>query len=137
MSGKKSQDRLKNKISGSIQRILRKSGKQQLNYKQISAKLKLSKPHERMLVSVVLAELKAKHLVEEPSLGKFRAVASKMVQVRGPIEITRRGAGYVSTDLFENDVFIDEHIISEYELNHTLRGKQPIYQSALDYGIII
>lgn len=106
MSGKKSQDRLKNKISGSIQRILRKSGKQQLNYKQISAKLKLSKPHERMLVSVVLAELKAKHLVEEPSLGKFRAVASKMVQVRGPIEITRRGAGYVSSDLFENDVFI-------------------------------
>ena len=37
----------------------------------------------------------------------------------------------------ENDVFIDEHIISEYELNHTLRGKQPIYQSALTYGISV
>lgn len=106
MSGKKSQERLKSKIAGSIQRILRNNGKQQLNYKQIAAKLKLSKPHERMLVSVVLAELKVKGLVEEPSRGKFRAVASKMIQLRGPIEITRRGAGYITTELFENDVFI-------------------------------
>lgn len=35
----------------------------------------------------------------------------------------------------ENDVFIDEHIISEHELNHTLRGRQPIFQTALNDGI--
>jgi ribonuclease R len=108
MAGKKSQERLKQKIAGSIQRILRNSGSQKLNYKQISSKLKLSKPHERMLVSVVLAELKLKGLVNEPERGKFTGIASAQdkVQVKGTIEITRRGAGYVQSELFENDIFI-------------------------------
>jgi ribonuclease R len=106
MAGKKNQDRLKNKITGSILRILKSSGSQKLNYKQISAKLKLSKPHERMLVSVVLAELKVRGLVEEPENGKFRAVAVNKVQVKGTIEVTRRGAGYIQSELFEKDIFI-------------------------------
>ena len=35
----------------------------------------------------------------------------------------------------ENDVFIDEHLISEHELKHTLRGQQPIFRNALKYGL--
>lgn len=108
MTGKKSQDRLKNKIAGSIQRIFRSSKSKQLNYKQISAQLKINKPHERMLVAVVLEELKEKGLIAEMQKGKFKSlhVSTSKVEINGKIEITRRGAGYVQSDLFENDVFI-------------------------------
>ena len=34
----------------------------------------------------------------------------------------------------QNDILIDSHILSEVEL-HTLRGKQPIFQSAIKKGI--
>jgi len=34
----------------------------------------------------------------------------------------------------QNDILIDSHILSEVEL-HTLRGKQPIFQSAIQNGI--
>jgi len=37
----------------------------------------------------------------------------------------------------ENDVMFDVHIISNYELNNTLRGKQPIFTNAIEKGIYI
>jgi predicted nucleotidyltransferase len=35
----------------------------------------------------------------------------------------------------ENDIIIDIHILSDYELNNTLRGKQPIFEKALRTGV--
>lgn len=35
----------------------------------------------------------------------------------------------------EHDVLIDMHIISTYELAHTLRGAQPIFTNAINMGI--
>lgn len=35
----------------------------------------------------------------------------------------------------ENDIYIDIHILSEYELNNTLRGSQPIFTSAIKNGV--
>lgn len=35
----------------------------------------------------------------------------------------------------ENDIYIDIHILSEYELNNTLRGTQPVFTSAIKHGI--
>lgn len=35
----------------------------------------------------------------------------------------------------ENDIYIDIHILSEYELNNTLRGTQPIFTSAIKHGV--
>ena len=106
MSEKKSQERLKKKLAGSIRVIFQNSGHQKLNYKQISAKLFLKKPHERMLVTSILLDLKERGLIEEPEKGKFRKVAKKSIRFQGKIEITRRGAGYVESELFEGDVFI-------------------------------
>jgi len=35
----------------------------------------------------------------------------------------------------DNDILVNMHIISEYELNNTLRGVQPIFIDAINEGI--
>ena len=57
MSKKKQQDKLKQKLTRNILAIFRKSGQQKLIYNQLSAKLSINKPHERMLVSSMLKEV--------------------------------------------------------------------------------
>jgi len=37
----------------------------------------------------------------------------------------------------ENNIYIDLHILSEHELNNTLRGTQPIFKNALQNGIYL
>ncbi len=37
----------------------------------------------------------------------------------------------------ENDIIIDTHILSEYEVNNTLRGSQPIFINALENGVYL
>ena len=106
MKNKKSQERLKSKIARSLRKIFQNSGSKKLNYKQISSKLQLNKPHERMLVSAVLNEFKAKGIIEETEKGKFRLIPRENVTIQGNIEITRRGAGYVTSELFENDIYV-------------------------------
>lgn len=106
MAKKKSQDRLKSKLFGTIRAIFQQSGRKKLNYKQISSLLKLKKPHERMLVSEVLKELMDKGFVEETERGSFRYKAQEKIEVEGVIDISRRGAGYVSSELFDKDIFI-------------------------------
>ena len=106
MAKKKNQDRLKSKLFGTIRAIFQQNGRKKLNYKQISASLKLKKPHERMLVSEVLNELMEKGFVEEVERGNFRYKKQDRIEVEGKIDISRRGAGYVSSDLFDKDIFI-------------------------------
>ena len=35
----------------------------------------------------------------------------------------------------ENNIIIDLHVISTYDINNTLRGMEPIYQNALKFGL--
>jgi predicted nucleotidyltransferase len=37
----------------------------------------------------------------------------------------------------ENDIIIDSHILSDYEVNNSLRGSQPIFINAIDNGIYL
>ena len=37
----------------------------------------------------------------------------------------------------DNDIIIDSHILSEYEVNNTLRGSQPIFTNALENGVYL
>ena len=106
MAKKKSQDRLKQKLTASIRQIFQKSGRKKLNYKQISSALKMKKPHERMLVGEILEQLKSDGLIREAERGKFIAIPKASVEIRGRIEMTRRGAGYVAHESFDKDIFI-------------------------------
>jgi len=37
----------------------------------------------------------------------------------------------------ENDIIIDSHILSDYEVNNSLRGSQPIFINAIDNGVYL
>jgi len=106
MSKKKYQDKLKRKLTQNILKIFRNSGQQKLNYKQVSSKLLLSKPHERMLVSEILKQMAGSGIINELERGKFVSVRKEKVLAEGNIEITRNGTGYLTSDLFEADIYI-------------------------------
>ena len=106
MSTKKQQDKLKQKLTRNIVAIFRKSGQQKLNYKQLSAKLLINKPHERMLVSSILKQLTQEGIIKEAERGKYRSIPKEKVLVEGNIDITRNGTGYLSSDFFDVDIYI-------------------------------
>jgi len=48
----------------------------------------------------------------------------------------RKKVNHVIYDLeLENDVLFDTHLLSLYEIEHTLKGAEPIYQNAFKQGI--
>jgi ribonuclease R len=106
MSKSKKQDKLKQKITRNILQIFRNARQQKLNYKQISSKLLITQPHERMLISGILKQLANEGMINDLGRGKFISVKKEKVSVEGNIEITRNGTGYLSSDLFETDIFI-------------------------------
>ena len=106
MSKKKQQDKLKQKLTRNTLAIFRKSGQQKLNYKQLSAKLSINKPHERMLVSSILNQLSQDGIIKEVERGKYRSVKKEKLLVEGNIDITRNGTGYLSSDFFDTDIYI-------------------------------
>jgi ribonuclease R len=106
MSKNKKQDKLKLKVKENILQIFRNAGQQKLNYKQISSKLQSTQPHERMLVSSVLKQLANDGLINDLGRGKYISVKKDKVSVEGNIEITRNGTGYLTSDLFETDIYI-------------------------------
>jgi len=106
MSNKKQQDRLKQKLTRNILAIFRKSGQQKLNYKQLSSKLLINKPHERMLVSAIINQLSQDGIIKEVERGKFRSIKKEKVFIEGNIDITRNGTGYLSSDFFDVDIYI-------------------------------
>jgi exoribonuclease R len=106
MSKNKKQDKLKLKVKENILQIFRNAGQQKLNYKQISSKLQSTQPHERMLVSSILKQLATDGLINDLGRGKYISVKKDKVRVEGNIEITRNGTVYLTSDLFETDIYI-------------------------------
>ena len=106
MSKKRNTEKLKKRLTRDILKIFDNAGGKGLNYKQISSKLLLNLPHERMLVSSVLGKLTKDGVIKEVERGRFVSVKKDKIQVEGNIEITRNGTGYVSSELFESDIFI-------------------------------
>ena len=106
MSKKKQQDKLKQKLTRNILAIFRNSGQQKLNYKQLSAKLLINKPYERMLVSSILNQLSQDGIIKDAERGKYRSIKKEKVLLEGNIDITRNGTGYLSSDFFDSDIYI-------------------------------
>ena len=106
MSKKKNQDKIKQKLTRNILAIFRNSGQQKLNYKQLSSKLSINKPHERMLVSSILNQLTQDGIIKENERGKYSSIKREKILAEGNIDITRNGTGYLSSDLFDSDIYI-------------------------------
>lgn len=50
----------------------------------------------------------------------------------------RKKVNHTIFDLeLKNDILFDMHLLSLYEIEHTLKGAEPIYQNALKQGIYV
>ena len=105
---RKKKRKSKHKISNyanTILSILKKERNQPFNYKQIAAKLGVNDASSRNQIIKTLHKLAAKKEIEEVSRGKFKIIVSSEY-FTGVFDAIPRGAGYVITDAFEDDIYI-------------------------------
>ncbi len=110
-----------NKISNltnTILSILKKDRNQTYNHKQISAKLGVNDASSRNQIIKKLDQLKAKDEIEEVERGKFKIVNNTEYHT-GIVDMASRGAGYIISDDFENDIYI-----SSNNMNKALHGDE-------------
>lgn len=99
-------------ISVKILKILKESGSQPLNYKQVASKLGLTDASSRNQIIKNLSQLAAKKQVEMVSRGKFIAnTASDTYQ--GKIDVTAKGNAYVVVDELEEDIFVSSNSVNK------------------------
>ncbi|MGB3607820.1 ribonuclease R family protein [Psychroserpens sp.] len=121
MSKKKHRKPSNNKISNltnTILSILKKDRNQTFNHKQIAAKIGVDDASSRNQIVKKLQELKAKKEIEEIDRGKFKAVINTEYHL-GRVDMASRGAGYIISDDFEDDVYI-----SSNNMNKALHGDE-------------
>jgi len=110
--GKKISEKLKHQILS----VLGESGKNALNYKQVSSKLNLESANERQNVLQGLNSLAAEGVVIMELPGKFR-LHTLGNALTGRVDMTSSGAAYVVVEGQESDVFIPLK-----RLRHALNG---------------
>ncbi|MGC1474058.1 MAG: RNB domain-containing ribonuclease [Psychroserpens sp.] len=121
MSKKKHRKPSNNKISNltnTILSILKKDRNQTFNHKQIAAKIGVDDASSRNQIVKKLQELKAKKEIEEIDRGKFKAVINTEYHL-GRVDMASRGASYIISDDFEDDVYI-----SSNNMNKALHGDE-------------
>jgi ribonuclease R len=106
----------KRKLERAIVDLFAHSPQKQLNYKQVSASVGATNAHDRELVVKVLAELKAKETLKEPSRGKYQ-LGKPMAFVQGRVDLTQSGSAYVITDQIKEDIYIPPKFVG-----HALQG---------------
>jgi len=89
----------------SVQEILRKSGNNALNYKQIAAKMGVDDPGSRNQIIKTLRKLQKKGFVEEIDRGKFVLIQTGNYHL-GKLDMTTSGYGFVVIEDMPEDVLI-------------------------------
>lgn len=109
--GRRSNSQKKNKsknvgnLSVKILKILKESGSQALNYKQIAAKLGLTDASSRNQIIKNLSQLAAKQQIKMVTRGKYVANTANDTY-EGIIDVTAKGNAYVIVEELEEDIFI-------------------------------
>lgn len=104
------------KIAGQVKQVFQGEPRKLFNYKQVAARLNITDPAERRMVSKVMHDLKSKGYIEEVNKGRYRSRQSG-AYVTGTIDMTRQGYGFLTGADLEEDVFI-----SNRNLNTALHG---------------
>jgi len=106
----------KKELSNSMLAVFSNHPRKIFNYKQIAAQLLITDQVEKILITEVLNELKAKEALEEIQTGRYR-LKERGGHVIGKVDMARGGYGYVVSETIKEDVFI-----SQDNLNHALDG---------------
>lgn len=109
---KSGKNKLGKKLRQDILDIFESNPGKQLNYKQIAGLLEVSDKQIRKLIFSILTDLSDSKIISETQRGKYKLNEGQKT-VLGRIEIIRRGSGYVISEDFENDIYIDEKNIGK------------------------
>ena len=98
--------RKKNTSKDAILNILIQQNGTPLNYKQICGRLSIQDPSGRNHITKTLQKLKSKGIIEEEGKGKYFVKPSSHLH-HGILDVNSQGNGYLISDVFADDVFID------------------------------
>lgn len=119
-------------LTQSIINVFKADPDNELNYKQICAKLNIRDTSTRNQVIKKLHQLKSKAKIEEVDRGKFKLIKA-IDHYTGKIDISSRGTGYVITNELQEDIMVPRKSLGqalhgdevEVYVYHRSRGKQP------------
>ncbi len=103
---KKKQGVKKSYLFEEILKFLAANPSKALNYKQIAAHLNITDHSQRLLINVILSELKAHDNVTEPERGKFKIKSTEKI-IEGKVDMTSSGTVYVVSEESEEDTYIN------------------------------
>ena len=107
----------KNEITKGIFTVLEKEPSKSFNYKQIAAKLKIEDTQGRNDLIKRLGQLKQKDRILEVGRGSYQKKPSAQKLLRGKVDLTTSGNGYILVEEMDDDIFIPKH-----KLNRALHG---------------
>lgn len=108
--------RANKKLNKRILKTLEQNKEQELNYKQIAAKMNLTTPQEKDLLIKALEKLTRKNKIQEVRKGKYKALPVSYYH-EGILDMSANGSGYVICEGLEQDVYIAPN-----QLNRALHG---------------
>ncbi len=114
---KRAKSQRKNEITKGIFTVLEKEPNKSFNYKQIAVKIGITEAQERNELIKRLGELKQKERIREVERGKYQKIASKHTLLKGRVDLTSNGNGYIIIEDLEDDVFVPNH-----KLNRAFHG---------------
>ena len=98
--------RKKHTTKDAILNILNQQSGSPLNDKQSCSRLSIHDPSGRNHITKSLQKLKNKGFIEEQGKGKYFIKPSPSLH-KGTLDVNSQGNGYLISDEFEEDVFID------------------------------
>jgi ribonuclease R len=108
-------------LTRNIFKVLNEDIEKSYNYKQITAKLKISDTDGKTQIIKKLAELTATKQIKEVERGKFQINVDKKYSV-GTLDVTSTGNGYFITDDYEDDIFIPNINLGKGLHNDTVKA---------------
>lgn len=95
-----------------VLQVLQAAQGKALNYKQICSRLGVQDPSGRNHIIKTLKKLKHKGQILETDRGKYSAKKA-MLTFNGVLDLTSSGNGYLVSDDFETDVFVDRKHLNQ------------------------
>lgn len=95
----------KNILSQLVTDVLRTTGNQALNYKQVSGKLNITDQESRLGIQDILKEGSRSGRFKEVSKGKYILKELRTIVV-GKVDMTSDGSAYIVTEEFDEDVYV-------------------------------
>ena len=96
----------KHTTKDAILNILIQQNGRPLNYKQICSRLSIHDPSGRNHIAKSLKKLKSNSVIEEQGKGKYFIKPPSYLH-KGTLDVNSQGNGYLISDEFADDVFID------------------------------